>query len=451
MSGLSTAHYLKRGGLDVVLLEKDHHTGGKIKTKRVGPYLVEFGPSSALETTPLLRELCSDLGILESFTYSDPAANRRYVLRDKQLQALPLTPMAFMRTRLFSPGGKLRILKEPFIRPSHPSVDESVSGFVRRRLGDEFLDYAVNPFVSGVFAGRPEELSVRSSFPKLYNLEQEYGSILRGAVRGRRKRKKKGDTARNTAKTFSFAGGMTTLIDALSSSVGDGVFTDVHIETIQATGKVYEVQAITGGKRELFSAKVLVMAIPAHAYESIQFEGLRVPPSLHGVPYAPVSVVFVGYDKIAASRTLDGFGFLIPEKEERKILGAIWNSSLFPDRAPRGGASITAFVGGRRQPELARLPEQQLVAEVCRELKELLGIEQAPNVTEVHQWDKAIPQYDMDHERTMRDLEQFENRQPGLHIVGNFRGGISVGDCVEQAHRTSSRVLSNSGPGVSAL
>jgi len=441
ISGLSTAYYLKQAGFDVAVLEKGSETGGTIKTKNIGQYLAEFGPNGALETTPLIRELCEDLGIMDSFTYSDPTANRRYILRDKELRALPVTPFSFMRSHLFTAGGKLRILRELFVRPAQPWADESVSGFVRRRLGDEFLDYAVNPFVSGVFAGRPEDLSVRSSFPKLHELEQEYGSILRGAVRGRKKRKKEGKTSKNAAKMFSFTGGMGTLIDALSSGLDDGVFTDTHIESVSKAGSAYEVKAIVDGKRVLFHAKTLVMAIPAHAYESIQFVDIPVPSSLNSVPYAPVSVVFVGYDQVTTSRELDGFGFLIPEKEDRKILGAIWNSSIFPNRAPQGGVSITAFVGGMRQPELAGLPDEQLVAEVRGELEELLGITGSPSVSEVYRWDKAIPQYDMDHGRAMRDLDEFESRHPGLHIVGNFRGGISIGDCVEQAHRVSGAVI----------
>ena len=185
ISGLSAAHFLTQHGLRIAIWERENRAGGVIGTVKRNGFLAERGPNSVLDTSPALRRLIDEVGLSESVVNPGDAAKNRYIVRGGQLQALPTSPLSFLNNRLFSARAKIRLLAEPFIKPSPEDADESLAQFTRRRLGEEFLDYAVDPFVAGVFAGRADMLSVRSAFPKLHRLEQEYGSLLRGAVHKR--------------------------------------------------------------------------------------------------------------------------------------------------------------------------------------------------------------------------------------------------------------------------
>jgi len=182
ITGLATAHFLKTQGVSTYVLEKDPHVGGTIRSGRVDGFLVEYGPNSALDTSPVLHELFESAGVADRLEYANNKSQNRYIVRGGRLVNLPMSPVAFLKTPLFSTSAKLRLLKEPFISRSNPDTEESLADFVRRRIGDEFLDYAINPFVAGVYAGDPEELSVKSSFPKLFELEQKHGSLIKGAI-----------------------------------------------------------------------------------------------------------------------------------------------------------------------------------------------------------------------------------------------------------------------------
>ena len=231
ISGLSTAHYLARLGHDVQIIEKSDRTGGTIETEKVDGFLIDYGPISALDTSPLLGEMFDHLGIASSLEYASAKAKSRYIVRDGRLHALPTNPGAFIRTGLFSGSAKLGLLREPFVRPGDPNDDESLAEFVKRRLGREFLDYAINPFVSGVYAGVPERLSARASFPKLYELEQRYGSLIKGAIKGRRQRRQRGDKSKVAARMFSFRDGMQTVVDALSAELSGRIVTGASAQS----------------------------------------------------------------------------------------------------------------------------------------------------------------------------------------------------------------------------
>jgi len=449
ISGLCTAHYLTGQGIDTRVIERSNRPGGTIESKRVDGFLIDFGPNSALETTPLLGEMFGRLGATSSLQYASERAKNRYILRDGQLHALPLSPGAFVRTPLFSTSAKLGLLKEPFVRPGDPDRDESLADFVRRRLGSEFLDYAINPFVSGVYAGVPEKLSVRSSFPKLFELEQRYGSLIKGTVKGmreRRRRRKSGEQSRAAARMFSFAGGMQTVVNALTDVLGDRIHTDTRPLCIEKKDSGFAVHVRSDDGDWILSCDAVVLAIPAHAYKELDFTmSFPIGEQLAEIAYPPVSVVFLGYKANPATVPLDGFGFLIPEREKRGSLGTIWNSTLFPDRAPGDGVSLTTFVGGTRQPNNALLDEGPIIDLVRRDLDALLGIRAAPDVVAVRRWERAIPQYNLGHSKIVDKIEAFEDKNPGLYVSGNFRGGVSISDCVTQAHAISERVASGLG------
>ncbi len=215
ISGLCVAYWLKKHGVNVVVLERDSRVGGTMKSLREDGWLVELGPNTALETTPLFQQLFNEIGITDKRVYANEAASKRYILRDGILHALPMGPASFLTSKLWTWRGKLRLLKEPFVGRAYH--EESVAEFVRRRLGSEFLDYAINPFVAGVYAGDPEQLSVQAAFPKLYALEEKYGGLVKGLIKGRKERKERDETAKSRARLFSFVDGIQSFPDAFAA------------------------------------------------------------------------------------------------------------------------------------------------------------------------------------------------------------------------------------------
>jgi oxygen-dependent protoporphyrinogen oxidase len=441
ISGLTTAFFLQKRGYRVAVLEKDERTGGAIRTEHREGFLIEHGPNSTLETTPVLRELFAALGILDEQVYANDAAKNRYIVRGGVPRALPMSPLAFLKTPLFSLSSKLRLLKEPFIAPAPPDAEETLAEFVQRRLGQEFLDYAINPFVAGVYAGKPERLSVRSAFPKLYNLEQKYGSLIKGSIKGAKERRNRAETAKVKARLFSFRSGLQTLPDALHKALGAQVFNGSVLEQIELHADGYGVTFRQGNTHRSVRARTLILALPAHAYPQLP---LPVPEvvqtALHRISYPPVAMVYFGYKQAPESIPLDGFGMLVPEKEQKSILGTIWSSTIFPQRAPAGGLALTTFVGGSRQPELALLPERPLAELVQKDLRSLMHIRRPPDLLVIKRWEKAIPQYETGHDRIIAAVTDWEAAQPGLFVTGNFRGGISVSDCIKHAHELSEKI-----------
>ncbi len=443
ISGLATAYHLHRAGLEVHVLEKSNRIGGAIHSERIGDFLVDYGPNNTVETSPEIRRFVAALDLADQRVTAGPPARRRYVAKGGGLVPLPTNPLQFLISRLFSTRAKFRLLREPFIPPADPNIEESIAAFVERRLGRAFLDYAVNPFVAGVYAGDPKRLSVRSAVPKIYALEQQYGSLLRGAVFGSRARRKQREPDKTRATLFSFKNGMGQLTSALACHLQGHVETGVDVEALgQAQpGPAFSVTYRSAkGRRRLFG-RAVVLATPAYVTGPYlrPFDPVLAA-ELEAIVYAPVAVVFLGFRRAPACRPLDGFGFLVPEVENRRILGTIWNSTLFPNRAPAGGVALTTFVGGMRQPESLALSDAELEELVRSELRQLMGVTDRPDLVEIKRWPRAIPQYEIGHARRLAAIERFEASHPGLFLCGNYRGGIAVADCILHAQALAARV-----------
>jgi protoporphyrinogen/coproporphyrinogen III oxidase len=435
ISGLCAAYWLVRENIDVTVLERDDIPGGAMKTVRVNGYLIDTGPNSSLETTPLFSELFDALGITDDRVYANEQSNKRYILRDGKIHPLPMSAGSFLKTKLWSTKGKLRLLKEPFVGRAH--TEESIAQFVERRLGREFLDYAINPFVAGVYAGNPEELSVRSAFPKLYRLEDIYGGLIKGMIRGRKERKQRAEKSKQSARMFSFIDGMGTFPHVLAGALGDRLLLGTKVTSIERKNNAFRVTADTSEGRKVFTAANVILSVPAyHAAGMLKSIDSEIAGTLSGINYPPVTMVFLGYRTDAITYPLDGFGFLIPAKEKRKILGTIWSSTIFPNRAPNGYSAFTTFVGGSRQPEMTEYTDAELLEIVHDEIASILGIREKPSFHYIMQWKRAIPQYKLGYAKTIEQIEQFERSNPGLHLCANYRGGIAVGDCVMSARRT---------------
>ncbi len=439
ISGLCTAYWLREAGYSVTVLEKEGEPGGTMKTVKEGDWLIETGPNSALETTPLLGELFTGVGILPKRRYAGEESSNRYIVRSGRLYPLPMSPLAFLRSNLWSVGGKLRLFGEPF--GGRARKEESVAEFVCRRLGKEFLDYAINPFVAGVYAGNPETLSVEHAFPKLHALERTYGGLLVGAIRSRKERKARKETAKNAARLFSFDEGMQVLPLALAGTLGRSVRYNTHVEQIipQRAGAspIYTIRYTHDGVRATLEARNVILSAPAYATADIIRDidpGMA--QTLGSVYYPPVAEIFLGYRESDIGCRLDGFGFLVPGVEQRRILGCIWSSVIFPGRAPAGHAALTVFVGGARQPELAALDDGELLGLVRKDLGDLMNVRGVPVISKIIRWRRAIPQYTLGYGKTLQAIDRFEQNFRGAYICSNYRKGIAVGDCVMNAKRT---------------
>ncbi|HEX7572320.1 MAG TPA: protoporphyrinogen oxidase [Bacteroidota bacterium] len=444
ISGLTVAYFLRRAGVSVTVLDPGDVPGGTMQTVMDGEWMVETGPNSALETTPLFGEMFDGLGIAGERLYAAAAAERRYILRDALLHPLPMSPGAFLTSSLWSVAGKLRLMKEPFV--GRGTEEETVAQFVRRRLGEEFLEYAINPFVAGVYAGDPAALSVRAAFPKLYALEERYGGLIRGMVRGAGERRKRAEKAKDRARMFSFRGGMQTFPIALGRYLGDGLrlkctATSVGRNDPPGGGPAFVVRYRREGEPGSLEAPALVLAVPAYiAGDFVRPFSASLGAALERIFYPPVAEVFLGFPDSQVGRPLDGFGYLIPEKEKRKILGTIWSSVLFPGRAPAGHVALTTFVGGARQPLLAGLDDRDLIRTVASELRSLMGVTGDPVYAKIIRWEKAIPQYNLGHLALVEEIRVLERQVPGLYLCGNYRGGIAVGDCLMSGESLARRI-----------
>ncbi len=432
ISGLTPAYFLAKEGFDVTVLEKKREVGGSVETIKEQGFLFDRGPNSGLETTPVLSKIVSDLKLGDDLVYANKEASKRYILRDNMLHPLPMNPPAFIKTRLFSGKAKARLFAEPFIGRSKDGYYQSIADFVKRRLGQEFLDYAINPFVAGVYAGNPEELSVKSSFPKLYELEEKYGGLIVGTIKSIKERRQRAEKSKQSARMFSFADGMQKLPNAIASYLGERVHTFCDVTSIEKNGNGFKIKYNNAGHLKEIDCDILLSTVPAYtAAELFKSWDEKLTEHFNAVYYPPVLALMLGYNKESIRQSLDGFGFLVPAKERRSFLGAIWSSVIFPNRADEDKAAFTLFVGGARDPEVGNIDKEILIKKVRGEFEKIMGITEDPVYIGYKYWTKSIPQYNIGYIEHERYFDEFEKNNPGLYFSGNYRGGISIGDCLK--------------------
>ncbi len=430
ITGLTAAFELQQRGIDCVLYEATDRVGGCIRTVKENGFLVECGPNSLLDTHPNLGKLIARLGLEDNRLPASSSAQNRFIVRNGEPIALPTSPPAFIKSKAFSGKAKLALLKEPFIRSkSNPS--ESLADFVKRRLGQEFLDYAINPFVSGVYAGNPEMLATCHAFPKLYELEQKYGSLIIGAIKGSRERKRREETASKDARMFTFDEGLEMLPGRLAAKLGGAVRMEYPIGGIEP---------LESGRWDVGSEAYsdVVLAIPSHAMTK-----LKTPfnlSALDDIYYPPVTSLSLGFNADQFTHPLNGFGMLIPKVEKHYSLGALFPSSIFPGRAPDGMVLLTVFVGGSQSPERAMHDENTMLKYVLDDLRELLGLEGIPEYKRFSVWPRAIPQYVVGYERFLNLMKRIETDHPGIHFAGHYRDGISVANSILSGLNVAERI-----------
>lgn len=431
ITALARAWQLKRHGLDCSLLEPSAHIGGAIQSHRAGPYLAEAGPNSIQVNSAEVDAFLNSIPGLETrITPAAPAARKRFILRDGRPLAVPTGPLSAMTTPLWSLGAKLRVLQEPFIPAIDPAVEESAADFVRRRLGDELYRYAINPLIGGIYAGNPEVLSLRYAFPKLYALEQNHGGMIRGAL-AKMRTARRSDAPKFQKRIISFQDGLTELPQRLAALLDDALHTHVTLDRIQKTDRGWRI--CWNGHEQLYDS--LIVTTPAHALQKLPFpQDLQSElNTLASIDYPPVSVLSLAFKRNEVVHPLDGFGVLVPECEQRTLLGVLFPSSVFPGRAPADEVMLTVFVGGERQPEYAQADTTALTATVLPELRSILGVGGEPTFVHHRYWPRAIPQYKLGYGTLLAQMREIEMRHPGLELAGNYRSGISLSYCIEAA------------------
>ena len=454
ISGLTTAYWLHKNGHDVTVLEKETRAGGSIRTVKDNGYLIECGPNSTLDLYKEADDLCDSLGLSEEKIYGNEGAKNRYVVRDGRLRPLPMGPLQFLSTDLWTIKGKLRLMCEPFIRKSGDSREESIAEFVIRRAGHEFLDYAIDPFVTGVFAGDPYQLSLKSCFPKMYGLEQDYGGLVKGALFGR---KKKGEPKRKM-RLFTFMDGLEILPAAIRKSLGDRFVAGCNVLSVKKADSGFEVFAepakipspLGTGLNSVpttraLKADTVILATPAWATAKIiQPVSELISAHLMQIKHVPIVIIFTGFDRKHVTHKLDGFGFLIPRKESRargyNILGSIWSSAIFHGRAPDGKAAFTTMLGGARKSDILKYSDRELLEMVLRDLRFILGIEEKPDLVQIIRHTRAIPQYTVGHQGHIEAVQENLKGIPGLYLAGNYINGVSVGHCIAEATKLATRL-----------
>lgn len=442
ITGLTAAFYLKRAGVPVTVYEAGNRAGGVIQSLRLEGYLAESGPNTILETSPKIAQLVRDVGLGSRRLDPDPGAEARYVVRDKRPVEMPGSPPGFFTTKLFTLKAKLAVLREPFVPPRCDGKEESVAEFVVRRLGREFLDRVIDALVAGVYAGDPRKLSLPQAFPRLAQLEMKYGSLIMGEILGARERKKRGEIARDRAPKFSFDEGLQVLPDTLRERLGGAVRLNTSVVKLTQTDEGWrlglrttEEESTAGHSAVIYCgtapklAELKIESQPAASF--FAFSEIRCP---------PVASVVLGFRREDVTHPCKGFGALIPKIEGFKILGVIFSSALFPNRAPAGHLTLTSYVGGERHPALASLPTEKLFELTLEDLRVLLGVKGRPTFRHCAFYPKAIPQYNVGYGRYRELMTKIEADTPNLFFAGHYRDGVSLGDSIVSGCNAAERV-----------
>lgn len=429
ISGLVLAQELKKEKHPFILCEKNSFVGGVIRSPQVQGYQLETGPHTLMLGTAKTQKWLKSLQLHTFMEPTLPQARKRYVLKKNQLVAVPQKPLDFITTSLFGILSKAKFLKEAWSR-WESYENHSLGQWLEKRFGKDILRYGVHPFVSGIYAGDPDHLSAEHAFRKLFLYADKHKSILKGL------KALKQDNHGSRA-TFGFKNGMETLPRALVDGILGSVWLNTKISSIKKTDLGWQVTVVKNDQQALINAKQLVVTTPACHLKALPWECPQMQKHvglLSSMEYAPVALVSLGYDRDALTHPLDGFGYLVSKYENSFGLGTLFCSSIFPKRSPQGKVLLTSFVGGACEPERALLPESKLIEGIHQDLRQTLGIKgQKPAFAWTHSWQNAIPQYNLGYERYLETMQKAEKEFSGLHFLGNYKGGIALGNCIENS------------------
>ncbi len=434
LTGLTLAFYLKKQGKEVLIVEKNAKTGGVIQSVKDDEFVYEKGPNTGVVGNPEVAELFEDLEGLCTLELADPSAKRRLIWKNGKWHAIPSGLFSAITTPLFTLGDKFRILGEPF-RKKGTNPDENLADFVKRRLGVSFLNYAVDPFISGVYAGDANYLVPRYALPKLYALEQNYGSFIKGTMQKAKERKNNPRLQKATREVFSAKGGLKNLISALTEKVGtESILLNAKNTTVSKTENGFEISTEMNGETITIQAdKVITTAGGYELGTLLPFLSAEEKAPFEELKYASVVQAIVGYHNWKGIN-IKAFGGLVPTIEQRDILGVLFTSSFLSKRAPKNGALLSVFLGGTKRPEIFEMEDEEIEDIVSREFRQMMGVPVfRPDLFEIFRYKHAIPQYGLSSGKRFETISLIQQKYPGLVLAGNIRDGIGMADRIKQA------------------
>ncbi len=431
LSALATGFYLKQrfdDELKLTIFEKDSRPGGTVGVFRESGYIVDWGPNGFLDREPIVLELVDQIGLTEKLLKSNEKAEKRFIYRNGKLREIAMNPLKFMTSSLLSPLGRLRLVMEPFIKAKNSDEDETIFDFAARRIGKEAATYMIDPMCSGIFGGDARKLSLAACFPKMVEFETKYGGLIKAMMK-LKKTKKNVSAGGPSGKLTSFTGGLYTLIEKFQQILGDSIRTSNEIESITRcdNGKFILEPDASNTQYD-----VLIPACPSYVIgdllKDVQPKAAQL---LAEIDYCGIAVVCQGYDRCNVPDSVDGFGFLVPRNQNRKILGSIWTSMIFPDQAPADKVLLRTMVD---IPKGQKLPDEQYGQIVHEELSDIMGLSGQPQYQKIICWEKAIPQYHLNHLGRINNIENLLNPL-NIRLVGNAYSGVGINDVVKRAQK----------------
>lgn len=433
ITGLTCAFQLKRRGANVTVLECQDRIGGQINSQHIGDFIFESGPNTGVVKHPEVAELFEQLNGACELETALESSKRRLIWKGDKFHALPSSLASALKTPLFKWYDKIRILGEPWRKKGNDPY-ESIGSLAERRLGKSYVEYAVDPFLSGVYAGDPYKLPARLALPKLYNLEQDYGSFIRGAIAKAKLPKTERDR-KATKKVFSARGGFSNLVNALVDAIGQEHFITSALDIkIMPEGDGWQITFNKDGEQRQINASKVVTTCGAYSLPSLlPFIEKETMDDLSNLYYAPVVQVGVGIKDCGDNQWL-AFGGLVPSKEKKQVLGILFPSACFEGRCPKPGATMAYFIGGRRHPEMLNKTDEEFVNLVNDTLNDMLKYDKNKKADEIRVFrhEHAIPQYEASSDARLAAVEKVQAQYPTLRIAGNLRDGIGIGDRIKQ-------------------
>jgi oxygen-dependent protoporphyrinogen oxidase len=449
IAGLASGHLARElagehgAEIDLRVLEASDHHGGSTRTDHVDGYTCEWGPNGFLDNEPATLELVERIGLTGELVAADESSANRYIYHGGKMRRVPTKPPAFLVSDILPLSAKLRMALEVVVPARRNGADETVDSFGRRRLGGQFAEMMLDPMVSGIFAGDTTRLSLAAVFPKMVEMEREYGGLFRALIAKQRAAKREGTTAGGpsgpNAVLHTFNGGMGRLTDRLAELVGDA---------LELRSPVASVERGSGGRFRVVTAcrtldaDAVVVAAPSYAAAAmIEDLDASVAAALSAIEHAPVSVVCHGHPKEHLGDPLDGFGVLIPRKEGVRSLGTLWSDAIFPGQAPPGKRLLRTILGGAHDPEIDGLDAEELHATAVGDHARVMGVRGAPEMRTEFRFTRGIAQYTVGHLERVEKSERLEEALPGLYFTGASYRGVSINGCAKDAFRVAERLV----------
>ena len=423
ISGLTLGHYLNKSDKDFLIFESSKYIGGNISTKNKKGFICENGPNTVLINNKSVQDLISDLKIKNDIIYPNDNNKKRFLISKGKLIEIPQSFAQFIMSNILSLTAKIRIFFEIFIKKS--DSDLSVYDFFSRRFGKEFHDILIEPFLTGVYAGNTRKMSIKYVLKKIWEAEQNYGSVILGFM--------KRESRNISPKSFNFKNGLSDLTNALQHKIKDKIRFTSKITSISKIGNLYE---ITVNNDIKYRCSKLISTIPAYALSEIIFDK-KLSQNLKKIYYCPIYVLHLGIEKQKIKDDISGFGVLTKPSDNKSFLGIIFNSRIFPHVAPSEKDLMTVMVGGTRQEELLKTDKDLLFNKIISDIRKLISYDGQIIMKHDFLWEKGIPQYGLEHDYITNEIKNFEDKNKDLHILGNYVNGISVSDCIEKASKLS--------------